>query len=517
MTLWTIKADAIAEDDGSANRTIRIVFDEDSGAGIALTENLGSSKWQVTPMGAASSLDLDFAAKGAGSTRSAGSIVETRASRNAVNGYAGLDGSGKIPSSLLYTGTEVQAYDVELAALAGLVSAADQLPYFTGAGTASLCTLTAFGRSLIDDADAAAGRTTLGLGSLATQSGTFSGTSSGTNTGDQTITLTGDVTGSGTGSFAATIANDAVTYAKMQNVSATDKLLGRSSSGAGDVEEIACTAAGRALLDDAAASDQRTTLGLGSAAVEAAATAATASTIPKSSSLGQLAREWIRPFFFDRRVMIVTHDVGTAGATGTVSRVGLPADPTALGTCTNADTVSGAYETCTTAATTGSVAGRITTTNVAFRDWNPRDTIKVLSAATITNMRWWACYTSANLSGKDAPTTEHAAGFRYDTGAGDNTAGAGSTPAWAFVTCDGSTATVTQGVAAFAGSTAYNLRVEFDEVAGNVKGYVNDVCVATHTTNRPASATGVLKQWTVTALANAARKLSWSWWGQEAA
>ena len=38
---------------------------------------------------------------------------------------------------------------------------------------------------------------------------------SGTNTGDQTITLTGDVTGSGTGSFAATIANDAVTLAKM--------------------------------------------------------------------------------------------------------------------------------------------------------------------------------------------------------------------------------------------------------------------------------------------------------------
>jgi hypothetical protein len=37
----------------------------------------------------------------------------------------------------------------------------------------------------------------------------------GTNTGDQTITLTGDVTGSGTGSFAATIANSAVTAAKM--------------------------------------------------------------------------------------------------------------------------------------------------------------------------------------------------------------------------------------------------------------------------------------------------------------
>ena len=85
---------------------------------------------------------------------------------------------------------------------------------------------------------------------------------SGTNTGDQTIQLTGDVTGSGTGSFAATIANDAVTYAKIQNVSATDRILGRQSSGAGDVEEITCTAAGRALLDDANANAQRETLGL---------------------------------------------------------------------------------------------------------------------------------------------------------------------------------------------------------------------------------------------------------------
>jgi hypothetical protein len=52
--------------------------------------------------------------------------------------------------------------------------------------------------------------------------------------------LTGDVTaGPGNGSQAATIANDAVTYAKMQNVSAASKLLGRGSAGgAGNVEEI---------------------------------------------------------------------------------------------------------------------------------------------------------------------------------------------------------------------------------------------------------------------------------------
>ena len=58
------------------------------------------------------------------------------------------------------------------------------------------------------------------------------------------------------------IADDAVTYAKVQNVTATDRLLGRSTSGAGVIEEITCTAAGRALLDDADAAAQRTTLGI---------------------------------------------------------------------------------------------------------------------------------------------------------------------------------------------------------------------------------------------------------------
>lgn len=84
----------------------------------------------------------------------------------------------------------------------------------------------------------------------------------GQASGDYITALTGEVTATGPGSVVATIANDAVTYAKIQNVSATDKVLGRATAGAGNVEEIACTAAGRAILDDADASAQRTTLGL---------------------------------------------------------------------------------------------------------------------------------------------------------------------------------------------------------------------------------------------------------------
>jgi hypothetical protein len=71
---------------------------------------------------------------------------------------------------------------------------------------------------------------------------------------------TGAVTSTGDGATAIT--DDAVTYAKIQDVSATGKILGRSTAGAGIVEEITCTTAGRAILDDANAAAQRTTLGV---------------------------------------------------------------------------------------------------------------------------------------------------------------------------------------------------------------------------------------------------------------
>ena len=63
----------------------------------------------------------------------------------------------------LAIGTDVQAYDAELAAVAGLTSAADKVPYFTGSGTAAVTDFTAAGRALVDDATAAAQRTTLGV------------------------------------------------------------------------------------------------------------------------------------------------------------------------------------------------------------------------------------------------------------------------------------------------------------------------------------------------------------------
>lgn len=68
-----------------------------------------------------------------------------------------------------------QPLDATLTALAGVTTAADRLPYFTGTDTASVATFTAFGRSLVDDASASDARITLGLGTAATQNTGTSG------------------------------------------------------------------------------------------------------------------------------------------------------------------------------------------------------------------------------------------------------------------------------------------------------------------------------------------------------
>ena len=83
----------------------------------------------------------------------------------------------------LAIGTNVQAYDVELQAIAGLTSAADKGIQFTGSGTAGTYDLTTAGKALLDDADASAQRTTLGLGTIATQNANNVALTGGTITG----------------------------------------------------------------------------------------------------------------------------------------------------------------------------------------------------------------------------------------------------------------------------------------------------------------------------------------------
>ena len=192
----------------------------------------------------------------------------------------------------LEIGADVQAYDAGLQSIAGLTTEADQSIYLTGADTYAAYNLTPFGRSLLDDADAAAGRATLGLGSLATLDTITSSEISDltivtADLGEASVTVgklnlnAGELAGNliaNNGIAAdqldtsavttAKIADNAVTYAKLQNTSTGDIIIGRVTPGAGDLEEITCTAAGRAIIDDVTVEDQRTTLGLGTLATQ---------------------------------------------------------------------------------------------------------------------------------------------------------------------------------------------------------------------------------------------------------
>lgn len=154
----------------------------------------------------------------------------------AASGSGGLSDADYGDITVSSSGT-VMTIDNDVVTYAKMqnVSATDKLlgRSTAGAGDVEEIACTAAGRALLDDADATAQRTTLGLGTLATQSGTFSGTSSGTNTGDQTITLTGGVTGSGTGSFAATVVTNAnltgdITSSGNATTAATALITGRT-------------------------------------------------------------------------------------------------------------------------------------------------------------------------------------------------------------------------------------------------------------------------------------------------
>jgi hypothetical protein len=127
-------------------------------------------------------------------TQSSSSVAITGGSVSGITDLAVSDGgTGASDAATARTnlglaiGTNVQAYDAGLNSIAGLTTDADKMIYTTALDTYAVTNLTAAGRALIDDADATAQRTTLGLGTIATQAANNVAITGGNATGMTTV------------------------------------------------------------------------------------------------------------------------------------------------------------------------------------------------------------------------------------------------------------------------------------------------------------------------------------------
>jgi len=112
------------------------------------------------------------------------------------------DGAGAGAAVVDITSTfNFQPLDAGLTSIAGLTTAANKMIYTTASDTYAVTDLTAAGRALLDDADASAQRTTLGLGTIATQAANNVSITGGSITGITDLAVSDG--GTGASSFTA--------------------------------------------------------------------------------------------------------------------------------------------------------------------------------------------------------------------------------------------------------------------------------------------------------------------------
>ena len=176
----------------------------------------------------------------------------------------------------LAIGTDVQAYSSVLSGVAERYTAADEIIYSSASGVLASTTLSSFGRTIASGADAAAVRSSLGLGDIAVQNAGSVAISGGTISGITDLAIADGGTGASTASDARTnlglaIGTDVQAYdaglASIAGLSTSaDELI--YLTGADTYAVSSFPAYSRGLIASGnSASDTRTNLGLGSLAV----------------------------------------------------------------------------------------------------------------------------------------------------------------------------------------------------------------------------------------------------------
>jgi hypothetical protein len=135
----------------------------------AALDALGNVSGSTSLMSALTQLDAAITAAAAVDTLDElTDVTITAADTGDMLVYTGSQWVDQTPAQVrtnlsLVPGTNVQAQDAGLQSISGLSTSADQTIYTTAADTYATTSLTSFGRSLIDDANAAAAQTTLNL------------------------------------------------------------------------------------------------------------------------------------------------------------------------------------------------------------------------------------------------------------------------------------------------------------------------------------------------------------------
>lgn len=181
-----------------------------------------------------------------------------------------------------------QQSNTNLTALSGVAASANALPYFTGTTAMGITTLTAFGRSLIGGNDAVAVRTLLGVDSAATATAALN-TAIATRQPLSSVLTT-----------LATVAPD------------TNKLPYFTGTGTADTTDL--TAFARTLLDDLDSTAARATLGLGTGAVATVTTSTTDSITGRLLKVGDFGLGGLTVGIADLNVVPVTGVYGLSGA-----------------------------------------------------------------------------------------------------------------------------------------------------------------------------------------------------------